>query len=104
MKGVSILDTENGVLSASLADVLNALGTAADGLRWQIAGVECLGHGADEFHRLSEVRATVDTAELRALANSVHQVIDGVFVGRCEGDAAPRIVVRAVDSSAYDVE
>jgi hypothetical protein len=104
MKCVSIMDKTNGVLAVSLADVLDTLGTDAEGLRWRISGVECLGDGADELHRLSDAQAIVDTSALRALAESVYQIIDGIFAGCIDGDAAPKIVVRAVDSSAYDVE
>jgi hypothetical protein len=104
MKGVSIFDTMGGILTVSLEGVLDALGELVDGLRWRISNAWCMGENAEEFERLSSARAAVDTTQLQALARSVHQIIDGDFSGSGDGDLAPRIVIRAVDSSCFDVE
>lgn len=104
MKGVSILDIVEASETSLLADVLDTLREDIVGFQWRISSVECLGEGADEFHRLSDAQATVDTPQLYALAKSVCQIIDGNFTGYRGDSPAPKIVIRAVDSSAYDVE
>lgn len=106
MIGITILDTlskETGRLF-DLRDILAALGADAELSRWRIAGVDCLGREAAEaLHEASDRGSCLDGSRLGVLARDVDQIIDGEFAGYLPGVGAPWIVIRAVDSSAYDV-
>jgi hypothetical protein len=107
MRGLTITArTPDGrFLATDLIDILRLLGSQGVDAEWEIAGVECVGAAAaDELHRLSEARSRVSGETLLKLASEVTQVIDGVFTGYRDGASHPWVVVRAVDSSAYDVE
>jgi hypothetical protein len=80
------------------ASVLDALGPPAHGLVWRVA-VDEMAPG-DE--RLLAASPPLPTAALRALVGPEVQIIDGALVG-FDGDAQ-RVLVRAVDSSWWDVE
>lgn len=65
--------------------------------------MECLGaEGTEALHRASDTGEILEGGRLIALAEQVDQVIDGEFTGHLAGD--DWIVIRAVDSSAFDVE
>jgi hypothetical protein len=107
MRGLTITEsTQDGrFLSTDLIDILRLLGSHGVNAEWEIAGVECVGAAAaDELHRLGEARGRVPGGTLLKLAAEVTQVIDGVFAGYRSGETHPWVVIRAVDSSAYDVE
>jgi hypothetical protein len=107
MRGVTITDStqEGRFLATDLIDILRLLGSQGVNAEWEITGVECVGAGAaDELHRLGEARGRVPGGILLKLAAEVTQVIDGVFAGYRNGATHPWVVIRAVDSTAYDVE
>lgn len=106
MRGVTIADREKGgaVLSFDLIDILRLLGPEGEGSDWEVAELECTGSpSADELQRLAEGNGRLSGRTLLQLAAGT-QVIDGVFSGYRGGDAAPWVRVRAVDSTAFDVE
>lgn len=105
MRGVTISDlNEQNVLSVDLADLLHLLGERILRSHWRISGVEALGGAAaDELQRLSDVQSKIDGQSLIKLAADVDQVVEGEFQGFRDGDARPWIIIRAIDSSAYDV-
>ncbi|HIC89640.1 MAG TPA: hypothetical protein EYP04_09605 [Anaerolineae bacterium] len=105
MFGVTITDMdERGGLAIDLRDILTVLGSAALESRWKIEGVEAIGSPAAEtLQKLSDVSAIVSGDELVRLASAVYQIVDGKF-SAFQGDSdLPWIVIRAVDSAAYDV-
>ncbi|NET61270.1 MAG: hypothetical protein F6K47_35630 [Symploca sp. SIO2E6] len=105
MHGVTILDhTDDNFLAVNLIDILYLLGAPAQESEWDISGLECLGSKADELHQIADDSVRISGAILFELAAQLTQVIDGVFVGYKQGKQKPWIIVRAVDSSAYDVE
>jgi hypothetical protein len=107
MHGITITDsTEDGrFLVVELKDILDLAGPSAEESEWELAAVECVdGAAADEIHRLADCRARVPGRVLLQLAADVKQVIDGVFAGYRQGEPRPWIIIRAVDSAAFDVE
>jgi len=105
MHGVTILDhTDDNFLAVNLIDILYLLGISAKESEWDISGLECLGLTADELHQIADNRLRISGTALLKLAAQLTQVINGVFVGYQKGTQEPWIIVRAVDSSAYDVE
>ncbi|MEO0972716.1 MAG: hypothetical protein AAFX85_06435 [Pseudomonadota bacterium] len=61
------------------------------------------GDAAAAMHRLSDSSDPVPGAVLQSLAEAITQTIDGEFVGTLNGESEPWIVIRAIDSSAFDV-
>lgn len=58
---------------------------------------------AEELQGLATQGHLISGASLVAIADGVDQVIDGEFLGYEQGDAAPTLVLRAVDSSSWDI-
>lgn len=105
MRGVTIggLNKQN-VLTIDLIDVLRLLENEVLETQWTLSGVEALGgEAAEELHRLSDAQARVSGRKLIELATDVSQVVDGEFRGFRNQDRNPWIIIRAIDSSAYDV-
>jgi hypothetical protein len=107
MHGITISDSTDGqrLLTVDLIDILRLLGPSATDSEWRISGVECAGGPAGEdLHGLADQPARVPGEKLLSLATGVTQVIDGVFAGYRDGEEQPWIIIRAVDSSAFDVQ
>lgn len=106
MRVVTITDTRDGILAFDLVDILPLLEPELACTDWSILGVEAVGQGAEELHRLDDARARVSGPELLTLARIV-QVVDGEFTGYNSGLDAhlgrPWVIIRALDSSGYDV-
>jgi hypothetical protein len=106
MPGVSVSDrdTSTGVLSFDLRDLLKLLNNRVLQSHWCIVDLECLGgKSADILHQASDDKRHLEGAELINLAIEVDQIIDGEFTGWLPGDTEPWVIIRAVDSSAFDV-
>lgn len=105
MPGISIADTtpDGKHLAFDLKDVLEVLCHRLNGGSWRISGVEALGEGANELHVLSDAHARVDTERLRALSARISQTIDGEFEWTPDDQSDPAVLVRAVDSTTFDV-
>lgn len=105
MRGVTISDTDSrGFLSFDLRDILRLLGSRGLASMWHVRGVECIGgEAADALHRVSDSGELLDGSRLESLARDITQVIDGEFSGRLPDSQDVWIVIRAVDSSAFDV-
>ena len=106
MQGVTILDkSADGFLAVTLEDVLRLLGRRAETSVWKISGVETLENGGkDTLQGMSDSGTPVRGSELLRLASTRPEIIDGTFAGYENDEDEPWIVIRAVDSSAYDVE
>lgn len=106
MRGVTITDSskDGRFLAVDLADILRLLGSRAEDAEWELSEVECVGVAADTVYQLAESKARVPGRTLLRLASDVTQVIEGVFAGYLTSQAQPWIIIRAVDSSAYDVQ
>jgi hypothetical protein len=107
MRGITITDSspDGGMLAVDLIDLLRLLGTTALDTEWEISGGESVGGAAaEELQRLVDAGTRVPGPTLLALAGAVGQVIDGRFAGYRDGEQRPWIIIRAVDSTAYDVQ
>jgi hypothetical protein len=107
MRGVTITDRKRNeaVLAIDLIDILRLLGPQAEESEWEIGDLECVGApAAEELQQRAESAVRLPGRTLLRLAAGVPQVIDGVFSGYRRGENDPWVRVRAVDSSAYDVE
>jgi hypothetical protein len=107
MKGITVADKspdDSRFLSFDLLDLLLLLGTEGQDAEWIVAGVECLGPGSDELYRLVSNETHISGRHLFEVAKGITQVIDGSFAAYRDGEPVPWLVIRAVDSSAYDIE
>lgn len=106
MRAVTITDrtAEGRLLNFDLVNILELLGHDIKDSRWEITDVESVGASSDNLHELSDSRAVVTGEALMQLAKGLDQIIDGKFVGYHNGQNVPWVVIRAVDSAAYDVE
>lgn len=105
MRGVSITDsTANGrFLSFDLVDILRLLEPSVGESEWEISGVECTGEAADGLQEVADLQLRISGKTLMELAANLVQTIDGEFIGYREGERHPWVVIRAVDSAAFDV-
>jgi hypothetical protein len=107
MRGVTITDsTKDGrFLAVDLIDILRLLGPSAENAEWRMGALEAAGGAAaDELHQLADTGVRVPGRTLLQLATEGTQVIDGVFTGYRTGDNDPWVIIRAIDSSAFDVQ
>lgn len=107
MKGVTIFDRDptSGALSFDLRDILSVLGDDAERSAWTVRDVECLdGDAAAALHRASDEGEVLAGGRLVGLACDVGRIIDGEFSAWLPGQETAWITIRAVDSSAFDVE
>jgi hypothetical protein len=106
MLGVTITDRDaNGVLTLDLRDILRLIGPEAETAEWQVSEVEALdGKAAQELEDLSDRDLKVPGHVLLRLSNDVGQIINGCFEAYRKEAREPWIVIRVVDSSAFDVE
>jgi hypothetical protein len=77
----------------------------AETAEWQLSDVEALdGNAAQEFEHLADRKLKILEHVLVRLSNDVGQVINGCFQAYRNQASEPWIIIRAVDSSAFDVE
>lgn len=106
MEGVTIFDYDHktGVLLFDLHDILELLGDDVLRSAWRVQDVECVGgEAAYKLHSISEKSGTVEGVKLARLAQAIEQTIDGEFAAYLPMESVPWIIIRAVDSSAFDV-
>lgn len=94
---------DSQILAVDLIDILRLKEANVRASWWRLANVECVGPLADEFMQLGDEEATVSGEELLRLAAGVDQVIEGDFEAYWPGEAAPWLVVHAVDSTFYEI-
>ncbi len=94
---------EVGCLAFDLADVLKALGERALRSDWRAEDLDWFGESYAEIIALSEASTPMPGTRLLEVAEQLTQVIDGEFVGTEPGAAEPWVVVKAVDSSWWEV-
>lgn len=64
---------------------------------------EATGLGGEQLEKFAESNSRISGPELANFAAKTHQVIWGEFRGYFPKDTAPWVVIRAVDSSFYEV-
>ena len=106
MPGITIndLSPDGRYLGFDVREILDVIRDLLPGSRWQIRGLECSGDSAPELHAVSDTDAELGGLQLCALVDGVSQTIEGSFFGVLPGETQDRIVIRAVDSTCFDVE
>src|SRR5262249_51108103 len=104
MRGIIVSDIQGGVLALDLVDILRLLGPGGLQSNWTIRrGVEATGDAADRLEKLSDENSRVTGIDLMEMASHIIQVIDGTFEGYRKDAVTPWIIIRAVDSTSYDI-
>ena len=65
--------------------------------------MECMGDAANELEALSDDGKSVDGSRLIELAARTRQVIWGEFRGRLPVEVADSLVIKAIDSTLWEV-
>jgi len=101
--GICIEDADEvGALSFDLCDIMAIVGHRARDSQWCCRWVECTGNYASEMHAIADRGLIVSGRTMAHIALLLDQTIDGeYFAFGDDGDAW--LVVRAVDSSLFDV-
>jgi hypothetical protein len=107
MRGVIIRDGSKRdgkhTLDFGLREVLDTLGSRAAASRWRCSGVRYTSKDEQDIDALErETGELIDGAALLAATERLQQVIDGQFEA-IENQNTPWVVVRAVDSSWWEV-
>ena len=110
MRGIEIRDgiKSSGFLGFDLAEILEALQPLAIGSTWQCRDLYATSR---EMINVLELEAAAESEdgimmsndELVAFASQLVQVIDGEFSATRPGESTPWLVVRAVDSSWWEI-
>lgn len=105
MKTITVMDRnpKSGLLSVHLSDILAAVGQAARDSRWIIKSIDATGQRAEVLHAAADTGESLQGNELMAVADQIDQVIDGEFCAYRGDNSSPWLVLRAVDSSSWDV-
>jgi hypothetical protein len=105
MRTITISDkTTTGVLSFDLRDLLQLIGELTTHLQWVVMDhVECTGPRANDLEGLGASGGRVGMRELMIIAMGIEQVIEGEFHGYEAEQSSPTILLRAVDSSSWDI-
>ncbi|TAK33277.1 MAG: hypothetical protein EPO40_00380 [Myxococcaceae bacterium] len=101
---LEIRDSTNGILSFDLRDVLLVVGSVRTDLWWRLSGVDAYGEGGRRLNDASDNADVLSNAQLVDIAVRVDQVIDGVFCGYTDINERPWAVIRAIDSTFWEVE
>ena len=108
MRGVQIRDmNERGFLAVDLQHILDLFAERTVQSRWRASDVwatgQETGEAAQELEALSDGQTFIAGEHLSRLAHRLVQVIDGEFSGFERSSDSPWIIIRAVDSSFYEV-
>ena len=98
---------EGNCLSFDLAQVLAALGPHAISSYWSYRDLWFVSHDDQEVPELeqdSEAMHLLSGHDLMAATDRILQVIDGEFAAFDDEQNKPWVIVRAVDSSFWEVE
>jgi hypothetical protein len=104
MNGIEIHDMDpRGFLAFDLRDIAHCLGEEFLRRQWQAEDLECMGPLAYELESLGGAPELVSGSRLKEIADGVTQVIWGTFYGRRPGEDAPSLVIKAIDSTLWEV-
>jgi hypothetical protein len=98
---------EGNFLSFDLAQVLAILGPRTARSSWSYRDLWFVTHDEQDLPELeqeSDATQRLSGQELLAAADRILQVIDGEFAAFDRDESTPWVVVRAVDSSFWEVE
>jgi len=96
------LEAARNVLAVDLRHLLSALGPRALASEWRVREVWAEGDAKPQLEAF-DGSELIAGQRLAALAQDVSQIIDGEFSAFESGQAAPWVIVEAVDSTYYAV-
>ena len=100
---ISDKSPDSGALSVELAEILDEVGDEARASNWTVREVEAVGDGAQELIDAEDAGTPIDGERLKKLAQNVIQIIDGEFRGFRTQESKPWIIIKAVDSTSWDI-
>jgi hypothetical protein len=109
MRGVQIRDLQESrrVLAVDLRHILDLLDDRAIRSQWRVSGVWALsnaeGWAAEELEKLADGKTFITGEHLNRIAHCLSQVIDGEFSAFANSSESPWLIIRAIDSSFYEV-
>jgi len=104
MRGVELRDMHpRGYLTFDLKEILQCLRDDVFARTWRCAYLECTGAAPRELEAIQTGQVEVSGARLLALAMRTSQVIGGDFLGRRPDEPKPSLVLRAIDSTLWEV-
>jgi hypothetical protein len=109
MRGLIIRDGVapggEGSLEFDLAEVLTALGERVATSQWRVRGLWYTSRDEKDIEPLDRLGngASIDGADLLECLPRLLQVIDGEFAATTHDASSPWVIVRAVDSSWWEV-
>lgn len=87
-----------------LLDLLELLGQRGREASWRLRAVEVApSEAADRLHVISDHQQALSGEELFVLADKRPQLIDGEFEGWLPNTQTPWVLIRAVDSTSWDL-
>lgn len=105
MQGIEIRDSEQDVLTFDLKDILRVIGHPAIESEWICSYVDYSGNIDNSLERLLDWGESdpISGELLFKLASEIIQTIDGNFIGYKQNEQTPWIVIKAIDSSLWEV-
>lgn len=104
MDGIEIHDVHpRGYLAFDLKEILGCLRQEVLERTWECRGIESTGETADTLEALENNAARVSGQKLVELAEQINQVIWGNFSGRLSSEVTDSLVIKAIDSSLWEV-
>ncbi|XXX75806.1 hypothetical protein WMF30_49970 [Sorangium sp. So ce134] len=105
MRAITISDRDptTGALDFDLRDLLSVIAADAGQLKWEVVSPDCVGARANELDELAARGVRVSGDLLLDIAEGIEQVIDGEFRAYETGKDSPVLVMRAVDSTSWDI-
>jgi hypothetical protein len=104
MNGVEIHDMDpRGFLAFDLREVLACLGEEASCREWTCQGLECAGDGTEDLDEIERESRAISGTRLCDLAGRINQVIWGEFYGRQPHEKNASLIVKAIDSTLWEV-
>jgi hypothetical protein len=104
MKGITIKDKKDHFLTFDLRDILNIIGDPALTSTWKLSDVEANGNTAEKLHEINDKGSAISGYDLLSLSIDLTQFIDGNFEAFRNEENSPWLVIRAIDSTEFDVE
>jgi hypothetical protein len=85
---------------------LDAIGINLDAFRWTVTDLELAGSPSAlaKLEGLTDPSIEFSSSNLRWLAGSGVQIIDGALAAYLPGHGEPKLKIRAVDSAYWDLE
>lgn len=91
------------MLTFDLRDILALVPPASGDSTWEVSDAEVVGTCAEALHGASDAGARLTDRQLRQIAAGITQTINGELRAYRAGAREPWLVIRAVDSSSFDV-